>query len=83
MINFNRLNALYAWMNSKMMNRYFKFQNVNITSIPNAVQNGFLVKIKEEKKDALYAIQFSKLMKSILDFKSVLYIKIQTDIFDQ
>jgi len=56
MIHFNRLNALYAWMNSKMMNRYFKFQNVNIISIPNAVQNGFLVKIKEEKKDALYAI---------------------------
>jgi hypothetical protein len=43
-------------MNLKTMNRFIKYRNASITSTLNAVQNGFLAKIKEKKKDALYVI---------------------------
>ena len=69
MIPFNYQNALYAWMNLKTMNRFIKYRNASITSTLNAVQNGFLAKIKEKKKDALYVIQFSKLMRLNLEKK--------------
>ena len=69
MIPFNYKNALYAWMNLKMMNRFIKYRNASITSTLNAVQNGFLAKIKENKKDVLYVIQFSKLMRLNLEKK--------------
>ena len=69
MIPFNYQNALYAWMNLKTTNRFIKYRNASITSTLNAVQNGFLAKIKEKKKDALYVIQFSKLMRLNLEKK--------------
>ena len=63
MILIKYLNAQFAWMNLKTMNKFFKYQNANITSTLNVVQNGFLAKIKEKKKDVLCVIQFLKLMK--------------------
>jgi len=56
MIPFNYKNALYAWMNLKTMNKFIKYRNASITFTLNAVQNGFLAKIKENKKDVLYVI---------------------------
>ena len=56
MIHIKYQNVQFVWMNLKMTSRFFKYQNANITSILNAVKNGFLVKIKEKKKDVHYVI---------------------------